>query len=139
VNWARTQPVTRWLAEAGKKLSKKVVEAHQLAFTARLESSMAGADAWLTPTVPVLPPRVGAWKHLPPEEHFRAAAQLGMFTALFNLLGYPAASLPAGLAGDGLPIGVQIATRAGDEARLLGLSRLVEEAMPWIGRRAPLA
>ncbi len=138
VNWARTQPVTRWLAEAGKKLSKEFVEKHQLAFMARLEASMAGADAWLTPTVPVLPPAVGAWTHLPPEQHFRAAAELGMFTALFNLLGYPAASLPAGLSSDGRPIGIQIAGRAGDEVRVLGLSRLVEEAMPWAGRRSPL-
>jgi amidase len=139
VNWARTQPVTRWLAEAGKKVSKELVASRQAEMVARLESGFGDADAWLTPTVPVLPPRIGAWRGLPPEEQFRAAAALGSFTVAYNLLGYPASSVPAGFSADGRPIGAQIGCRAGQEAMVLALSRQVEEALPWSGKRPPVS
>ena len=138
LNWSNTQPVTRWLAEAGKKLPNAGVNARMSDLIARLDPEFTGADAWLMPTVPVLPPAIGAWKHLAPPEHFRAAADLGGFTAVFNLLGFPAASIPAGLSSDGRPIGIQIACRAGEEVRVLALSRQLEQAMPWKDRRAEI-
>jgi len=136
VRWEDTQPTTRWLAEAGKSLTREfVLERHQ-EMARRIDVGFTGADAWLSPTVPVLPPAIGAWKSLGPAETFAAAAPLGAFTAVFNLLGYPAASVPAGVSSDGRPIGVQIACRSGLEARVLALSRQVEEALPWEGRTA---
>jgi amidase len=136
LSWSRVQPVTKWLGEPGKKLDPAFVAQRQAEIVARLEAGFAGSDVWVTPTVSQLPPRVGAWKSLPPKEHFEAAAELGAFTAAFNLLGYPAANVPAGLARDGRPIGVQIACRTGEEATVLALSKQVEDAMPWIGSYA---
>lgn len=132
-NWSRVQPVTKWLGQPGKKLDPKFVARRQAEINARLEKSFEGTEVWLTPTVAQLPPRVGAWKHLPPQEHFEVAAQLGAFTAAFNLLGYPAANVPAGISSDGRPIGVQIACRTGEEGTVLALSKQVEEALPWFG------
>lgn len=60
------------------------------------------------------------------------------FTAAYNAGGQPAASLPLHWTGDGLPVGVQIAARAGDDSRLMSLCAQVERAFPWHGRRAPL-
>jgi amidase len=59
------------------------------------------------------------------------------YTALYNLTGQPAISLPLGFA-DGLPIGVQAVARPGDEAVLLKLAAQLEQAMPWSGRVPPI-
>jgi amidase len=138
VPWAKTQPVTAWLALAGKKLSMDFVAQRQASMTARLAAGFTGADAWLLPTVPVLPPAVGAWSAWSPEKIFSAAAELGSCTVAFNLLGYPAASLPMALASDGRPIGVQVAAPLGEEGRVLALSTQIERALPWSGRKASL-
>lgn len=60
------------------------------------------------------------------------------FPPLFNLTGTPAISLPIGVSGDGLPIGVQLAADMGAEANLLRLAAQLETAMPWSGRRPPV-
>jgi amidase len=46
-------------------------------------------------------------------------------------------SLPLHQTPDGLPVGVMLAARPGDEATLLSLSAQVEAATPWIGRHPP--
>ena len=60
-------------------------------------------------------------------------------TMLFNMTGQPAASLPLHWNDQGLPIGVQLAARFGDEATLFRLSAQLEEAQPWFHRRPALA
>lgn len=59
------------------------------------------------------------------------------FTALFNMTGSPALSLPLGMSGH-LPLGVQLAAPMGDEATLLQVAAVLEEAMPWRGRKPRL-
>lgn len=56
------------------------------------------------------------------------------FTAMFNITGQPAISLPIGWTEDGLPIGVQLVGRYGDEATLLRLASQLEQAFPWAER-----
>lgn len=56
------------------------------------------------------------------------------FTYIFNMTGHPAASVPCGFV-DGLPVGMQIAGRSGDESTVLRASATLEEAMPWCGVR----
>ena len=61
-----------------------------------------------------------------------------LFVALFNTTGHPAITLPLHLTPDGLPLGVQLAGRMGDEDSLLRLGAFLEQASPWIGRRPPV-
>jgi Asp-tRNA(Asn)/Glu-tRNA(Gln) amidotransferase A subunit family amidase len=56
------------------------------------------------------------------------------FTQLFNASGHPSASVPLSWNAEGLPIGVQITGRFGDEATLLRLSSQLEQARPWFDR-----
>jgi Asp-tRNA(Asn)/Glu-tRNA(Gln) amidotransferase A subunit family amidase len=56
------------------------------------------------------------------------------FTFLFNIAGNPAASVPCGFSRDGLPIGLQLVGRKGDEAMVLRASAAFEEARPWAHR-----
>lgn len=53
------------------------------------------------------------------------------FTATFNTTGHPAIALPAAVHDNGLPIGVQLVARHGQEALLLRLARQIEIAAPW--------
>ena len=57
------------------------------------------------------------------------------FTALANQTGVPAMSLPLGMDTDGLPIGVMVTARYGDEGVLFRLAAQVEMAAPWAARR----
>jgi amidase len=133
----KLQPVTRWLHDAGRKLDPQtVLETHRILET-RLNAWFGDADLFITPTVAEPPPLVGAWKSLPPDEAFTTAARLGAFTALFNITGQPAATVPAAVGSNGLPIGVQIVGRRGEDDRVLAVCKQIEEAMPWSGRAAP--
>ena len=53
------------------------------------------------------------------------------FTYPINMIGYTAASVPCGMSSDGLPIGLHIVGRPGDEATVLAASAAFERARPW--------
>ncbi len=61
------------------------------------------------------------------------------FTAMFNITGQPAISLPLAWSADDLPIGVQLVGRYGDEAMLLRLASQLEPVFPWTARVPPIA
>jgi amidase len=133
------QPVTRWLREAGRSVSfEQALEARDQ-LCARIDTLFEGADLMLSPTVPGPPPEIGAFDQSNPAQAFADAAQVGAFTASFNLSRGAAASLPLAVSKSGLPIGVQLGARPGDDHRLLAVCRQVEEAQPWHHRWAPLA
>ncbi|GEL17113.1 amidase [Pseudonocardia asaccharolytica] len=57
------------------------------------------------------------------------------FTAVSNVTGMPAISLPLGSSAEGWPIGVQLGAGLAGEATLLALAADLERAMPWSDRR----
>ncbi|NQW17377.1 MAG: amidase [Chloroflexi bacterium] len=61
------------------------------------------------------------------------------FTYLFNMTGNPAASIPAGFTSSGLPVGLHIVGRFGEETTVLAASARFEEARPWAGRIPTIA
>jgi amidase len=52
-------------------------------------------------------------------------------TYLFNFTGHPAASIPAGMTDDGLPVGMQIAGRRYADIDVLAASAAFEQLRPW--------
>ena len=103
----------------------------------RVAAFWEDVDVVLTPTLAKPPVPIG-WVTEPddPWEQFRRAAEFTPFTAVANLTGQPAASVPFA-AADGLPVGVQLVGRVGDEATLIRLAAQIEAARPWAGRRPP--
>ena len=53
---------------------------------------------------------------------------LDLFTVAMNLAGVPACSVPAGLAGNGLPLGIQVVGKRFDDMRVLQLAKHIETA-----------
>ena len=60
------------------------------------------------------------------------------FTFPINMVGNPAASIPCGFSADGLPIGLHIVGRIGDEDTVLAASAAFEQARPWKQHRPPV-
>ncbi|MEK9751959.1 MAG: Asp-tRNA(Asn)/Glu-tRNA(Gln) amidotransferase subunit GatA [Rhodospirillaceae bacterium] len=56
-----------------------------------------------------------------------------VFTVPASMAGLPAISVPAGLDGAGLPLGLQLIGRAFDEATVLGAARAIEDAAGFGG------
>jgi Asp-tRNA(Asn)/Glu-tRNA(Gln) amidotransferase A subunit family amidase len=81
----------------------------RVAFETR--SALASVDVILSPTTP---------QHAFPFAS-KAPDTQGDMTALANIAGCPALSVPMGLSEDGLPLGLQMIGRAFDESRLLAL------------------
>ena len=98
-------------------------------------------DLLLTPTVAVPPYKLGvlnAMEQRAPEDWYAYVFGLCPFTAVFNVTGQPAMSVPLYWNAEGLPIGVQFAGRFADEATLFRLAAQLEEARPWAARRPPV-
>jgi Asp-tRNA(Asn)/Glu-tRNA(Gln) amidotransferase A subunit family amidase len=57
------------------------------------------------------------------------------FTGIYNGTGQPSMSLPLAMSKDGLPIGIMVTGRYGEEGLLFRLAGQVEKAAPWGARR----
>jgi amidase len=64
----------------------------------------------------------------------RRSFHFGPFAWPFNVTGQPAISLPLAQSAAGLPIGVQVVGRIGDDATVLGVAAQLEQALPWHDR-----
>ena len=139
---AQLEPLNRVLAEAAHATPAleyvgAVLELQR--YARRVSSFWDDVDVVLTPTLAKLPVAIG-WVLEPedPWEQYRRAAAFTPFTAVANVTGQPAASVPFGLA-DGLPVGVQLIARVGEEETLIRLAAQIEQARPWAGRRPPVS
>ncbi|MGZ4467981.1 MAG: amidase [Nocardioidaceae bacterium] len=108
------------------------------AVAARANRVFATHDVLLTPTIAPRPPEVGVLDGTGSLRASLAAMPMIAYTALWNVTGNPAASVPAGFASDGLPLAVQLVSRPDDETTLLTLSAQLEQARPWADARPPL-
>ncbi len=98
-------------------------------------------DVWVTPTTAQPAPKLGTYSmniDLPPEEFIAREERSQQFMVPYNVTGQPAISLPLGLHSQGLPIGVQLGARPGEDHLLIELGAALERTMPWRDRRPPI-
>jgi aspartyl-tRNA(Asn)/glutamyl-tRNA(Gln) amidotransferase subunit A len=88
-------------------------------------------DVLLSPTLPKA--SVPAGVDLPEGLTDRTLVSWVFYTYPFNLTGQPAASVRAGLASDGMPVGIQIVGRALGEDDVVAVSAAIERARPDAG------
>ncbi|HEX6262816.1 MAG TPA: amidase [Actinomycetota bacterium] len=126
-------PLTRRALERGStQPAVEMVRAQRdvARLRAAFDEALAEADVLVAPATPFPAPRfeeeeidVGSG---PP--HGLHTGGPAWFTRVVNLVGLPALSLPAGFSDEGLPLGVQLIGRAGEEASLLRLGRAFQRA-----------
>jgi aspartyl-tRNA(Asn)/glutamyl-tRNA(Gln) amidotransferase subunit A len=97
----------------------------QVEATRRFELLFDEYDALILPTTPIPAPVLEG------ENAIERARQLTRFTAPFNLSGLPALSVPCGFTTEGLPIGLQIVSRAWNEAGVLRTGYTFQQATDW--------
>ena len=85
------------------------------------------------------PSRIGAYQRRGAVSTLTLVAARVPFQAMFNVTGQPAAVVPWGLDGDGVPTSIQLVGRPFDEATLLSLGAQIEKARPWAHRRPPVS
>ncbi len=102
-----------------------------------------GPDIILSATLAEPPARIGRFAHSTDDYlHYRIGPGMifdySPFCAVFNASGQPAASLPLGQSADGLPIGIHLAARFGNDEELIALCAEIERAQPWASKRPEL-
>jgi amidase len=102
------------------------------------ERFFAGHDVLVTPTLAQPPLKAIAWSQRGWLANVWADSHYAPFAAPWNVAGWPAMAVPAGLHPDGLPLSVQLVARPGGEALLLAVAAQLERLRPW-QRTAPLA
>ncbi len=107
----------------------------------RIVASLDDYDALLLPSLAERPVPIGEIDACGPDPMgtFARSGQFTPFTAIANLTGQPAISVPLFHGDDGMPLGVQIIGRPAGEGELLALAAQLEAARPWAERRPELA
>jgi amidase len=117
-----------------------------LAAQARLESLARRLVTWLSPFDVVLTPALARrplatgevhGRGPDPWNHYQRSGRFTPYTAIVNVTGLPAVSLPLYHGADGLPTAVQLIGRPAQEGPLLALCTQLEHALPWSDRRPP--
>jgi aspartyl-tRNA(Asn)/glutamyl-tRNA(Gln) amidotransferase subunit A len=60
-------------------------------------------------------------------------------TSPFSVLFWPSTVVPCGFTGEGLPVGLQISSRAGADATTLRLAHAYQQRTQWHLRKAPIS
>lgn len=137
----RLLPLTRYLRDRGKATSAAdliFAQAYLQIIVRMAWRTLNDFDAVLTPTLASPPAPVGYFDEVEPPENFERQKRFTPYTAVYNLTGQPAVSLPLHWTAEGLPIGVMLAGRMADEATLISLSAQLEAARPWKDRHPSL-
>jgi len=134
-------PLTRYLRGRGQAVSATELifaQAYLQAVTRLALTTLNGYDAVLSPTLAMPPVPVGYFDEVEPAENFERQKRFTPFTAVYNMSGQPAVNVPLHWNAQGLPIGVMLAGRMGEEGTLISLSAQLEQARPWAHRHPPL-
>jgi amidase len=139
------EPINRMLAEDARATPSPQYVASVMQLqqqTRRVLPFWNDVDVVVTPTLALKPVPVGwTWADADGDPYLAFASQWlwTPFTAIVNVTGQPAVSVPLHWSDDGLPIGVQLIGRPYAEATLLRVAAQLEEARPWADRRPPVA
>jgi len=125
------EPRTRTHARFGRALSGlplRLSRAAEPGLRRRIGRIFDRCDVVLTPTTAKPPPRIGALTGRGYWVTSSTVSSACRFAFAWNVVGWPAISVPAGFTSTGLPIGAQLLGRENDETTLLSLAGSIERA-----------
>jgi amidase len=97
----------------------------------RLFSVFDDHDVMITPMTARPPVEVMRWEGMGAPRAIEGISRVYPYAAPWNVLGNPAAAVPALLDEDGLPVGVQLVARPNDEHTIVSLAAQIESERPW--------
>jgi aspartyl-tRNA(Asn)/glutamyl-tRNA(Gln) amidotransferase subunit A len=98
------------------------------------EAVLSGGDVFVLPVMPIMTPTADRCDPASDRFSARTLYALSRWTRFVNMLGVPAATMPAGSDDNGMPVGVQIIGRAGTDLALLDSVRHVQATTNWHAR-----
>jgi aspartyl-tRNA(Asn)/glutamyl-tRNA(Gln) amidotransferase subunit A len=131
-------PVTRMLLERAEYVpATEYIHAQRVRrrIAAEMVAAMGGVDAILLPTTPTPAYKRTEAASFAPESDEHPLSLSTSFTAIFNITGQPALTVPCGFSRAGLPIGLQIVGRPGGEGVIFPIGHAYEAATDWHLRR----
>ncbi|WP_305093725.1 amidase [Prescottella sp. R16] len=126
---ALLQPRTRRHVAIGRTLDRAglIRDGQVRRLQQRMLHFFADSDVVLTPSLAQPPIRALAWSEKSWTSNVVANVRYAPFSALWNVLGWPAATVPVGMhSGSRTPIGVQIVAPPGNEATVLAVAAELE-------------
>jgi amidase len=136
-------PLNRELIESARRTSAAeyaLAVAQLQAVARRIVSFWNEVDVLVTPTLALQPVPIGWQEGVPGAvEQLLRNTEFTPFTAVANLTGLPAISVPLHWSERGVPIGVQAIGPPAGDALLIRLAAQLEGARPWAQRRPPIA
>jgi amidase len=137
---ALLDPRTRGAARLGRLLGGAPLRAARRAegvLHRRIGRFFERYDVILAPTTAAPPPRIGALYGLRGLATDRAMIAACPYAWPWNVLGWPGVNVPAGLVGDGLPVGAQLLGPAHSEPLLVSVAAQLEAELRWHERWPP--
>ena len=120
------------IADQGARVSAvayRQAEAAREALGRKMQAFHQQFDLLMTPQLPLTAFEAG--HEVPPGSGMTRWWEWSPFTYPFNLTQQPAASLPCGLASNGLPVAIQVVGAKFDDAVVLGACKAYEQANPF--------
>lgn len=114
---------------------RRVFERYE--FRERMRQLFERYDLLVTPTTPTAAFDID--RNVPRELEGHNIVSWVAYTYPVNLCGHPAASVPCGFTGEGLPVGLHLISRALGETDIFRAAAAFEAARPWADRRPGLA
>lgn len=139
------EPLTHDMANLGRRVPMSEMVRADLAFqeaAVKYERWMdeGGYDVVLMPTISQEPMKLGelSLSRADKDAYNEAVTTFAPHTAVYNMTGCPAMSVPLHWSSNNLPIGMMFGARYGDEGLLYRLAAQLEEAKPWFNHTPPI-
>lgn len=127
----RLQRRTRAHAAIGRRLAGRVNPEQAERWRRQALRFLEPFDVLMTPALARFPVKASRWSRKSWVANYLSCQRYAPFAFPWNLAGFPAMAVPAGLSDDGLPLSVQLVGGPGAEHRLLQAALVIEQAAPW--------
>lgn len=137
VEWVTWRTYQRGKKVLAADYARSVALIHQI--TRKVGYFFEDYDLHLAPTLGTPPRKLGELdtQNHDTKPYARLIGEFSPFTAMYNITGQPSASIPMHWTADGLPVGVMLTARFGDEVTLLRAAAQLKETNPWADRKPP--